>query len=286
MIYFTDSEIDALITEDIPFHDLTTGLLKLGSQPAKIQFSTRHDTVVCCTEEVLKIFSKFNIQPTLITQSGEHLEKGVKFLEAEGLAKHIHMVWRSSSNLLEYASGIATRTHLLVEKVQQINPDIEVATTRKTIPYTRKIATKAVHAGGGAIHRLGLSESILIFDNHYKFIGGLDGLITKLGSLRKKQSGKTIMVEVKSSTDAHLVINADFDILQFDKLVPEEVKKLIPELKKKNPKIKYAISGGLREDNITEYAECGADILVTSWPYFAHPADFNINIEPIYDFEY
>ena len=58
MIYFTDREIDELIAEDIPYFDLTTSILKLENKPAKIQISTVDNTVVCCTEEVLKIFSR------------------------------------------------------------------------------------------------------------------------------------------------------------------------------------------------------------------------------------
>ena len=78
MIYFTDKEIDELLSEDIPYFDLTTSILKLENKPAKIQIFTREDTVVCCTEEVLKIFSKLNIQATLFTPSGEYIEKDVK----------------------------------------------------------------------------------------------------------------------------------------------------------------------------------------------------------------
>lgn len=284
MIYFTDSEIDNLITEDVPHYDITTSLLRLGSQLAKIQFSTRHETVVCGIEEVLKIFSKFNITPTLISPSGDHLEKKVKFLEAEGLAKHIHLVWRSSTNLMEYASGIATRTKMLVDKVRTINSEVEIATTRKTIPYTRKIATKAVKSGGGSIHRLGLSESVMIYNNHYKFIGGFDGLKSRIEQIHNQIHGKTITVEVKNEEDAFALIDAKMDVLQLDKLSPDVLKTLIPKLKKKNPTVKIAVTGGINIDNCADFARTGANILVTSWPYYAHPADFNVNIEPIYDF--
>ena len=163
MIYFTDSEIEALITEDVPYYDLTTALLKLENKPAKIQFATTEDTVICCTEEVLKMFSKLSIHLTLFTPSGEFIEKGVKFLEGEGLSKNIHAVWRVSENLLSFASGIATRTRKLVDSAAEVNPDIVIGTSRKIIPYTKKVAVKAVQAGGASVHRLGLSESILVF---------------------------------------------------------------------------------------------------------------------------
>ena len=142
MIYFTDKEIDELLIEDVPYFDLTTSILRLENKPAKIQFFTREDTLVCCTEEVMKIFGKVGIQVTLFTPSGEFIEKGIKFFEGEGLAKNIQAVMRASENLIGYASGIATRTRKLITKAREINPSVIVATTRKTIPYTKKDCDK------------------------------------------------------------------------------------------------------------------------------------------------
>ena len=121
MIYFTDKEIDELLTEDIPYFDLTTSILKLENKPAKMQIATKDDTVVCCTEEVLKIFSKLAINPTLFTPSGEYIEKGVKFMEGEGLSMNIHAAWRTCESILGFASGIATHTRILVEKAKESN---------------------------------------------------------------------------------------------------------------------------------------------------------------------
>ena len=283
-MYFSDHELDQLITEDIPFYDLTTSLLRLGNKPAKIQFTTRHETVICCTEEVLKIFAKINIQPTLITPSGELLEPKVKFLEGEGLAKNIHAAWRTCSNLMEYASGIATRTKKLVDKAKEANPDIVIATTRKTIPFTKKIALKAVRSGGASIHRVNLSESILIFENHYKFLGGLENIDEKLKERKNLITEKNIALEVKSKEMALSVSKEYIDVLQLDKLPASELKSVVDELKPKHPNLKFAAAGGITYDNISEYAKTGVDLIVTSWPYYATPAEFTVSIEPIYDF--
>src|SRR4030043_1152375 len=98
MLYFTDKELDDLLMEDVPYSDITTSFLRLENKPAKIQIATRESTVVCCTEEVIKIFNKTGIRPTLFTPSGEHLEKDVKFLEGEGLARNLHAVMRVTGN--------------------------------------------------------------------------------------------------------------------------------------------------------------------------------------------
>jgi molybdenum transport protein len=283
MLYFTENEIDDLLIEDVPYFDLTTSLLRLENKPAKIQLSTREYTVVCCTEEAMKIFTKSGIQTTLFTPSGEQLEKGVKFLEGEGLAKNIHAISRTIENLMGFASGIATRTRQLVDKSHGVNPDIIVATTRKVIPFTKRITTKAVKAGGAAIHRLGLSESILIFENHYSFLGGLDNLEKRIKEQKSLIGGKTITVEVKKPEDALRIANSGIGIIQLDKFLPAEITNLRKEIDKINPDIMLAATGNITLDNAEDYALSGANILITSWPYYGKPADLTVNIVPILD---
>jgi molybdenum transport protein len=284
MIYFTDKEIDELLIEDVPYFDITTSILKLENKPAKIQITTRENTVVCCTEEVLKIFSKLAINPTLFTPSGEYIEKGVKFLEGEGLSKNIHAVWRTCENILGFASGIATRTRALVEAAKEINSTIQISTTRQTIPYTKKIATKAVMAGGASIHRLGLSESILIFDNHYSFLGDLSNLEAKLKEQKNLIADKAITIEIKNAEDALKVAKANIDVIILNRFDVKEISNLKDEINKINKNIRLAVSGGITIDNVREYARSGADIIIASWPYYADPSSLSVTISPIYDY--
>ncbi|OFY56911.1 MAG: ModD protein [Bacteroidetes bacterium RBG_13_46_8] len=282
-MYFTDKEIDELLIEDLPYFDLTTSLLRLENKPAKIQFFTREDTLLCCTEEVMKIFGKVGIQVTLFTPSGEFIEKGIKFFEGEGLAKNIQAVLRVSENLLGYASGIATRTRNLIGKAREINPSVIVASTRKTIPFTRKIAMKAVQAGGAAIYRLGLSESVLVFENHYSFLGGLANLDKRIKEQKNLIAGKIITVEVKNPDDALAIASSGIDIIQIERLGYKEIRALKKEIHTINPGIKIAVTGNINIDTVEEYAKTGADILVTSWPYYGEPSDLMVTVAPIFD---
>ena len=284
MIYFTDKEIDELLAEDIPYFDMTTSILRLENKPAKIQIATKENTIVCCTEEVLKIFSKLSIQPTLFTNSGEYIEKGVKFLEGEGLSKNIHASWRTCENILGFASGIATRTRELIEKAKESNPDIQILTSRQTIPYTKKIATKAVMAGGGSIHRLGLSESILIFDNHYSFLGDFENLEARINEQKNLIADKNITIEVKNSDDALKVAGTNINIIILNQFEVTQIKELKKEINKLNPDIRLAVSGGITGSNVKEYAKSGADMLISSWPYYADPSVLSVTITPIFDY--
>lgn len=283
MIHFNDYEIDQLLHEDIPYEDLTTAFLKLENKPARIQFTTREDTVLCCMEEARQIFSKRGIQTTLFTPSGEFIEKSVKFLEAEGLAGNLHAVWRVIENIMGYASGIATRTRLMVQKAIQINPDITIATTRKTLPGAKKIILKAVLSGGGSIHRHGLSDTLLIFKNHISFFESSESLISRIAERKRLINGKPLTVEVKTTDEAKIMTKAGADIIQFDHLSASEISSVVSVLKKINPSVKIAAAGGISLENVEEYAGCGAHILVSSWPYYGKPADFTVIIQPIFD---
>lgn len=281
MIFFSDEELDRLIAEDVPYFDTTTRLSKFGSRLARIQFYTKEQTVICCTEEIMRFFSKFNISPTLVTLSGEMIEKDVKFLEAEGLAKHLHTIWRVSSNLLEYASGVATRTRLMVEKAKKINPHILITATRKTIPYTRKIAAKAVLVGGGNLNRLSLSENIMFYENHYKFYGGIKGMIPKIDQIKEEAGGRPIAIEAGTVEDALLLSKTQVDIIQIEHIEPEIISDLIEKIRINNPNIKIAAAGGITVENVEEYASTGVDIIITSFPNHCKPADFRVEIGPV-----
>ncbi|SDN93868.1 molybdenum transport protein [Desulfonauticus submarinus] len=282
MIYFSESDLDRYIEEDIPYADLTTFSLGLSnSQQAKISYSTRETTTICGTEEVERLCLKLGLQVIKTTPSGTTLEKNICFFQAKGGVDAIHKIWRLGNIWLEYSSGIATRTKQLVDLAQNINPKAKVVTTRKNMPFTKKLSIKAVLAGGGLPHRLGLSETILVFDEHLKFLGGIDGFIKRLSELKQNAPEKTITVEVHNLKDAIKLAKAGVDILQLDKFSIQDTKKVISEIQKNNPQCKVAIAGGINPSNVEGYAKAGVVLMVTSWPYFGKPADIKSLIEPI-----
>ena len=283
MFYFSDTELDALLNEYLPDIDLTTVFLRLENKPAKIQLSTCESTVVCCTEEAMRIFSKLGIQTTLFTPSGEMIEKEVKFFEGEGLAKTINAALPAVENLIEFASGIATRTRLLVDKSTEVKKDIIISATFDTIPYTKKITIKGIKAGGGAIHCNNLSDSILILDNHISFLGDIETLQKRIDQQKNMHTGKTIIAEVSSTAEALRIGDSGVDIIQLKNLTPQDIATVKNELYKQNKQIKLAVKGKITPDNINKYAASGADILVTSWICSGSPVDLNVNVTPIFD---
>lgn len=276
-----DSEIERFMEEDVPYGDLTTHLLGMGDRPGRIVFSTREETTLCCTEEAARLLQKCGATVASCMPSGTRLSAGIEFLAADGPAQALHTGWKVALNLLEYASGIASRTQRIVEKSRAVNPSLSVVTTRKSFPGTKKIAIKAVTAGGALPHRLGLSETVLVFRQHTAFLGGLESFLGTVSGLQSKARETKIIVEADTCEEALLIARSGADIVQLDKIAPAQLADTVRAIRVINPNILISAAGGINESNATEYAATGIDIIVLSSVYFGKPSDIGVSIKPV-----
>ncbi len=281
LYHLPDSAIEQFLEEDIPFGDLTTSLLGIGTKQGIINFTSRERTVLCCTEEACRVLEKCGASIISTLPSGTVVENGITFLSATGTAACLHAGWKVALNLLEYASGIATRTNTIVSLAKAINPDISVVSTRKSFPGTKKIAIKAIMAGGALPHRLGLSETILIFRQHTAFLGGLENFLETLALLKKRAPENKIIVEADTAEEALKIAAAGADVVQVDKMAIEELSRLATEIHSDFPSVKISAAGGINSENTTTYAETGVDILVLSSVYFGKPSDIKATITEV-----
>ncbi|WP_446898570.1 ModD protein [Clostridium sp. LBM24168] len=279
-MYISDELIDKFIKEDSPYMDLTTLILGIGNMKGSIQFFSREDAVLCGTEEAARIFDKLNIDIKFMKHSGSLIKKDEIFLEGIGSAENLHTAWKICQNIMDYSSGIATKTKGMLDKARKINPDISILTTRKNIPGTRELSIKAVISGGGFSHRLGLSETILIFKQHLNFLGGIDGLVALLPSIKHKACEKKVLAEVEVLNDAIVLCKNGIDGIQFDKVPSGTLKTYVSTLKNINPSIIILAAGGINENNIEDYAASGADAIVTTSVYYSRPIDMGCKIKP------
>ncbi|BDV44367.1 ModD protein [Geotalea uraniireducens] len=277
----SDSEIERFIDEDLPYGDLTTHLLGIGDRPGRIVFSCRHETVLCCTEEAGRVLEKCGATVLRVEPSGSRRAAGEEFLVAEGNARALHGGWKVALNLVEYASGIASRTARIIAAARAANPAVAVVTTRKSFPGTKKVAIKAILAGGALPHRLGLSETVLVFRQHTGFLGGLAGFLPAIDDLRRRAPETTLLVEAEDAADALAAARGGADVVQLDKLEPAALAPLVRELRRVAPTVKISAAGGINEDNVAAYAATGIDIIVLSSVYFGKPADIGARILPV-----
>lgn len=156
--------------------------------------------MICASEEAARIMIKLGLTPEPFALSGDCLAPGMPILTASGPMGAIHQAWRLVGALLEHASGIATRTRQLVRAARAVQPDITVLTTRKSFPGAKRLSIKAILAGGALPHRLGLSETVLVFAEHIDTAGRMATSQADLPELKIAAGGRLVGVEVHNVT--------------------------------------------------------------------------------------
>jgi molybdenum transport protein len=128
-------------------------------------------------------------------------------------------------------------------------------------------------------HRLGLSESVLVFAQHRAFLGRRPPHLW-VSELRAAQPERKIAVEAETVDDALRLAHAGVDAVQLDKLPPEDVAAVVQALASMPRRPLLAATGGVNETNAAAYARAGVDLLVTSAPYAAPPLDISVVMRP------
>lgn len=263
-------QLQALLDDDVPCGDLSTQTLGIGAQAAQLEFRARQPMTVCATEEAVRLFELAGAQAQLLMDSGTPAAPGDLLLQATGSAASLHRAWKAAQTLVEWASGISTATAAIVTAAN----GVAVACTRKNVPGTKAMSAKAVKAGGGIMHRLGLSETLLVFAEHRLFLN--ESPQQTIGRLRQAQPEKKIVVEVSGVDEALRWSDAGCDVLQLEKFTPEAVAACRLGLGSEAHRPLLAAAGGVRADNAAAYVAAGSDFLVTSAPYTAPPKDVQV----------
>ncbi len=273
--------VQSWLEEDMPYFDLTTHLLGIGEQKARMTYHCRHAVIVCGTEEAALLVREAGAQVVSMAISGEAVDAQQVFFIAEGSFNALNEITKVIQNIFEYASGLATRTHKLVCAARQVNPAINILTTRKVFPGTKALSIKAILAGGAYPHRLGLSETILLFRQHIEFIGGFSAVAGCVERILAQDCEKQILLEVESAQELEAVMHLPIHGVQYDKINPEKLSALVQKVRRVNPALTQLAAGGITIDNAAQYAATGVDGLVTTSTYFGKPADVAVRFSKL-----
>ena len=279
-MFYPRQMLEYWISEDLGVEDLTTTALELKGMGEATIFA-RESGIVACTEEALEIYRILGAKEVKSKSTGEVVEGSSIILKVRGDLRALHAAWRLAQQVIAIFSGMATKSKILVEKAHKVNPRVILVSTRKPYPGLRILALKAVRAGGMIPHRSGLSDSILIFRNHIRCLGGFEKLVRIIPELKRRYPFRKIGVEVDDLEQAITLTKAGVDLIQFDKLPPKELSEAVMKLKEMKNELVIAAAGGIDEHNIEDYARTGVDLIVTSAPYYAHPLDVGTEISPI-----
>lgn len=270
----SDPDLLDLLQEDAPYGNLTVDALAIGQRTGCTSFSVRDPMVICGIEEAARLLSLAGAEVNLYAESGQQAPAGTPLLSAKGYVSELFRAWKVAQSLVESLSGVSTLAHQLVQQAG----DSRVACTRKHLPGIKALMVKAVRAGGAAMHRYGLSESIMVTAEHRGFMEP-DELALYLDELQRQQPEKKIVVEVDELEAGLSLVRQGCQVIQLEKLSPAEVAQVVSAVDRSvsrgwRPVI--AAAGGINPQNVAEYAAAGADVLVTSAPYFAKPRDVQV----------
>ena len=256
-----DEIIKYMLKEDEGFGDITSNALIPEDKIFYAKLISKDNGVLAGIEIIKEMFSEYGISVISSREDGDKIAKGDVLLELEGNARRILLLERTALNLLMRMSGVATVTHRIASKVNDVNPKIRVAGTRKTAPALQKFDKIAIGIGGGDPHRFALDDMVLIKDNHIAVVGS----VKKALDLAKKNVGfsKKIEIEVESTEDAIVACENGADIVMLDNMSPEEAQATLETLEENDLRknVLIEISGGITEDNILDYAPLDVDII-------------------------
>lgn len=259
-----------MVYEDVGFEDITTNALIPENKESRAKIIAKEKGIIAGIKVLSTLFDEFDIKTNIFKNDGDEIKNKDIILEIEGKTRLILMLERTALNILMRMSGIATLTSNTLEDIRNVNDKVILACTRKTTPGLQIFEKSAVKIGGGDTHRFRLDDCVLIKDNHIAVVGNIEESIIK--AKNNVSFTKKIEIEVENIDDAITAIKTGADIVMLDNMGPDEIKKVLSSLKALDIRNKALIevSGGIKPENIIEYAKTGADIISTG--YLIHSA--------------
>lgn len=276
MFYFSDAQVDQWLLDDVSLGDLTTRGLGIAGVSGQMTYVFRNGTRASGLAAAAAVLRKLGLSVEILRADGEDVPADEPLLSVGGRADALHMGWKVSQNIIEWASGVAGYTARMIEAGRKEQPGLHIACTRKSIPGTKALANAAVVHGGGILHRGGTAETILLFANHRLFTEKPEDFRAHISRLRAAAPEKKIIVEADTMDEAVAALKVGPDVLQLDKFAVNDIKRVVRLAEAENPGCMISAAGGVNKDNIAEYAATGVHLVVSSAPYYAKPVDVKV----------
>jgi nicotinate-nucleotide pyrophosphorylase len=234
-----DILLNVAIAEDKSAQDATSKLL-LGSEKISTGIYFKEPGILCGTKTISYLAKQIDAQIKIKWnyKEGARIKKGSLVAKISGPANLVLSHERIVLNFLQKLSGIATLTNKYVAELKKTK--IKILDTRKTTPGWRHLEKYAVQIGGGQNHRVDLSESILVKDNHIRAHGGIKKTLEKIA---QRSGRKKISVEVENLGQVKDVVQFKIDQIMLDNFSKKETLSAIKIIRNSN-KARIELSGG------------------------------------------
>jgi nicotinate-nucleotide pyrophosphorylase (carboxylating) len=251
--------IDAALAEDVGPGDFTTLWTVPQERRAEARIVAKSPGVIAGAEVAAEVFHRVDpsLEVTMDAVDGTAVMPGDVAMTVRGPARSILTAERTALNFMQRLSGVATVTRRYVRAVQ--GTGARVIDTRKTTPGMRALEKAAVVAGGGANHRFGLHDMVMIKDNHIAAAGGITAAVEAV----RRQNDRGLKVEVETTTldEVREALAAGADRIMFDNMSCPLMHEAVELVRGADPRPETEASGGITLETIHAYAETGVDFI-------------------------
>jgi nicotinate-nucleotide pyrophosphorylase (carboxylating) len=272
-------ELDALLQRelraDAPYGDKTTEAVGLSGE-ARAEILAKQDLVVAGLPAALRTFELADASCSwaILAEDGERVSKGTVVAKVYGPVCAILLAERTALNLLQRLCGIATFTAGAVAAVE--GTGAMVLDTRKTSPGLRNLEKYAVRTGGGHNHRMGLSDGILLKDNHVAAAGSVTAAVAaareRCGALWK------VEVEVTDLDGYREALAAGAEVILLDNMSDTDMAAAVAQ---RPSGVTLEASGGMTLDRLRRVASLGVDLIsMGALTHSAPSADLSLELLP------
>lgn len=210
-----------------------------------------------------------------LRHDGASIERGTEIARVAGNARAVLAAERTALNLICRMSGIATATRSLVDAVA--GHKAKIVCTRKTTPGLRILEKEAVRLGGGANHRFGLDDAMLIKDNHIALAGGVGAALGRA----RAHAGHLVKIELEVDTLEQLAeaLEHGVDAVLLDNMDPPTLRRAVAMVA---GRAVTEASGRITRETVPDIAAAGVDLISSGWITHSAPIlDLGLDIAGI-----
>ncbi|WP_453985604.1 carboxylating nicotinate-nucleotide diphosphorylase [Brevibacterium casei] len=254
-----DAAVRAALEEDAPWGDITGEVFVPADARADAQLRAREDGVLSGGEVFARAFTLTDpgIDVAVHLGEGETFAAGQVLATVSGPARGVLRAERIALNFTQRMSGIATLTRAFVDAV---DGRTRIADTRKTTPGLRAFEKHAVVCGGGSSHRFGLSDAVMVKDNHLGVLAGAGADVTAALMAARERLGHTTMIEVEVDRLDQIpaVLDGGADIIMLDNFSLEDLRRGVTLI---GDRAIVEASGNVTLETVAAIADTGVDVI-------------------------
>ena len=240
--------------------DITTGAVVPAEATVEAVIAARQPGVLAGLDAALLAFEL--LDPALRIErrriDGDRISRGEPVAHISGRARGVLGAERTALNLLSRMSGVATATRALADAVAGYKA--KIVCTRKTTPGLRVLEKEAVRFGGGANHRFGLDDAMLIKDNHIALAGGVRQALERA----RRHAGHLVKIELEVDTLDQLAeaLEVGVDAVLLDNMTPEDLRRAVAMV---DGRAVTEASGRITLETAPGIAAAGVDLISSGW---------------------